>query len=209
MERKAAAMQHTAPGTGPQHAPADEPPAARPAPGGPAGGYPARRPLRLRPPAHRVDPRAVAWWTWQAVLLVLGVLACVAGLLAWLWRELPLPVSAGTAALTVLLCAAYVVIAPRRRYRVHRWETTDEAVYTASGWLWQTYRIAPMSRIQTVDTARGPLQQLFGLATVVVTTASAAGPVRMHGLGHERAKEVADHLAATTQATQAADGDAT
>ncbi|MGW2331462.1 PH domain-containing protein [Streptomyces sp. NPDC001700] len=156
-----------------------------------------------------MDPRSVAWWTWQAVLVVLGVLACVAGLLVWLWRTLPLPVSAGTAVLSVSLSAAYVVIAPRRRYRVHRWETTDEAVYTSSGWLWQVSRIAPMSRIQTVDTARGPLQQMLGLATVVVTTASAAGPVRIHGLDHERAKEVADHLAATTQATQAAEGDAT
>ncbi|TPQ23919.1 PH domain-containing protein [Streptomyces sporangiiformans] len=202
-------MQHTAPGRSAQYTATGEAPAASPAPGVPDGTGGAPTVLRLRPPAHRVDPRAVAWWTWQAVLVVLGVLACVAGLLAWLWRMLPLPVSAGAAALSVLLSVAYVTIAPRRRYRVHRWETTDEAVYTWSGWLWQISRIAPMSRIQTVDTARGPLQQMLGLATVVVTTASAAGPVRIHGLDHERAKEVAAHLAATTQATQAADGDAT
>jgi len=156
-----------------------------------------------------VDPRAVAWWTWQAVLTVLGVLACVAGLLVWLWFKVPtMPVAAVVAvsALSLLASVAYVVVVPRWRYRVHRWETTDEAVYTVTGWFWQVSRIAPVSRIQTVDTARGPLQQLLGLASVVVTTASAAGPVRIHGLGHERAVEIVDRFAA---ATQAADADAT
>ncbi|MFH8978139.1 PH domain-containing protein [Streptomyces sp. NPDC017890] len=202
-------MQHTTPDTGSQHTAAGDPPAAGPAPGRPPAPGRAPTALRLRPPAHRVDPRAVAWWTWQAVLSALGALAVVAGLLVWLWHRLPPAAGVAIAALSVLLSVLYVVIAPRRRYRVHRWETTDEAVYTSSGWLWRIARIAPMSRIQTVDTARGPLQQLLGLATVVVTTASAAGPVRIHGLDHERAKAVADHLAATTQATQAADGDAT
>ncbi|PHQ52697.1 hypothetical protein BLA24_06030 [Streptomyces cinnamoneus] len=164
---------------------------------------------RLRPPAHPVDPRAITWWTWQAVLTVLGFLACVAGLELWLWKKTPLPLSVGVIALSLLLSVAYVLIVPSWRFRVHRWETTGEAVYTASGWLWQVWRVAPMSRIQTVDTARGPLQQMLGLATVVVTTASAAGPVRIHGLSHDLAKEVVDHLTATTQATQGADGDAT
>jgi membrane protein YdbS with pleckstrin-like domain len=59
------------------------------------------------------------------------------------------------------------------RFRIHRWEVTDEAVYTLSGWLVREWRIAPISRVQTVDTEHGPLQQLLRLATVTVTTASA------------------------------------
>ena len=70
---------------------------------------------------------------------------------------------------------------PFWRYRVHRWEVTDDAVYTRTGWLWQEWRIAPMSRIQTVDTARGPLEQLFRLASVTVTTASARRPAQDPG----------------------------
>jgi membrane protein YdbS with pleckstrin-like domain len=63
-----------------------------------------------------------------------------------------------------------------------------------------------MSRIQTVDTERGPLQQLFGLSTVTVTTASAAGALRLAGLDHALADELVEQL---TQITQAARGDAT
>jgi uncharacterized protein len=92
------------------------------------------------------------------------------------------------------------------RYRVHRWETTDDAVYTRTGWLWQEWRVAPMSRIQTVDTERGPLEQLFGLSSITVTTASAAGPLKIVGLDHELAAELVRRL---TAATQANPGDAT
>lgn len=165
--------------------------------------------LSLREPLHPVDRKSVAWWTWQGVLTVVVLLACLGGLQLWLWDVLPVAVSYAVLVTAVVLSAAYVVVMPRWKYAVHRWEATGEAVYTAAGWVWQEWRIAPMSRIQTVDMARGPLQQLLGLATVVVTTASAAGPVKIHGLAHGTAKELVDHLTATTQATQAADGDAT
>ena len=118
------------------------------------------------------------------------------------------PPASATAAATalVLLAAAHTAIMPRWRYRVHRWEATDDAVYTQAGWLNQEWRVAPMSRIQTVDTQRGPLQQLFGLATVTVTTASAAGPLHIEGLDLRVASELVERLTATTQA---APGDAT
>jgi membrane protein YdbS with pleckstrin-like domain len=74
-------------------------------------------------------------------------------------------------------------------------------VYTLTGWFNQERRIAPLSRIQTVDTERGPLEQLFRLANVTVTTASAAGPLRIHGL----APDTADQLAAALTAATAAD----
>ena len=64
---------------------------------------------------------------------------------------------------------------PQWRYLVHRWETTETAVYTQTGWWARERRIAPMSRVQTVDYAEGAIARLFGLATVTVTTASAAG----------------------------------
>jgi membrane protein YdbS with pleckstrin-like domain len=95
---------------------------------------------------------------------------------------------------------------PQWRYRVHTWEDTGGAVYTQTGWLNQERRIAPITRIQTVDTQRGPIEQLFGLSNVTVTTASAAGPLKIHGLD----RATADQLVATlTQRTQVIEDDAT
>ena len=98
-----------------------------------------------------------------------------------------------------MLYAVYVVLAvgvrPWVRFRVHRWEITEEAVYTLTGWLTRTWTLVPISRIQTVDVTRGVLQQLFGLATVAVLTASSQGTVRVLHLEADVAQRVADDLA--------------
>ena len=83
---------------------------------------------------------------------------------------------------------------------------STEAVYTQSGWFNTERRIAPVSRIQTVDSHIGPFERLFRLANVTVTTASAAGPLRIHGLDRTDAQALVDELVRTTQATT---GDAT
>ena len=102
--------------------------------------------------------------------------------------------------LWLVLSVGYVAGMPRWRYRVHRWESTTRAIYTQSGWLWQERRIAPLSRVQTVDLERGPVAQLLGLASVTVTTASAAGPVTIHGLDLPVARELVDALTAAAVA---------
>jgi uncharacterized protein len=160
--------------------------------------------VRLRPPRNRVERRAVHYWLTSELLstaVVSVILAVLAVLITparpWLLLALGIGLAIGL---------PYGLIVPFWRYRVHRWEVTDEAVYTRTGWLWQEWRIAPMSRIQTVDTARGPLEQVFRLSSVTVTTASAAGPLKIQGLDHERA---ADLVARLTETAQANRGDAT
>ncbi|WEH43852.1 PH domain-containing protein [Streptomyces sp. AM 2-1-1] len=161
-------------------------------------------PPRLRPPAHELDRRAVGWWRarWSlltaAPVTVIGVLAALL-VPARPWLLLCAAVTAGLG----VCCAALL---PRWWFRTHRWEVTEDAVYVRTGLFVQEWRIAPMSRIQTVDTVRGPLEQLFGLATLTVTTASAKGAVRIAGLGHEPAAALAERL---TRITRDTPGDAT
>jgi len=160
--------------------------------------------MQLRDPAHLVSRRAVAYWTVRAVPLWTLVLV---GESLWLWNSRDHSgLWVAVLGLTVLLAAAHLIVMPRWRYRVHRWEVTATAVYTQSGWLSQERRIAPISRVQTVDTERGPLEQLFGLANVTVTTASAAGPLRIHGLDRATAEGVVAEL---TEVTSQSQGDAT
>jgi membrane protein YdbS with pleckstrin-like domain len=117
--------------------------------------------------------------------------------IAWALLDLPeAPLVAHLAVLvvTLVLAVIHVVVSPLWRYAVHRWEISDTAVYTRTGWLTQESRIAPISRIQTVDTERGPLDRLLGLATITVTTASSAGAVRISALEYEVAQRTAGQL---------------
>ena len=86
------------------------------------------------------------------------------------------------------------MLVPQWRYRVHRWEVTETAVYTQTGWWARERRIAPMSRIQTVDYAEGAIARLFGLATVTVTTASRPARSTIEGLDQHRALQLVDEL---------------
>jgi membrane protein YdbS with pleckstrin-like domain len=152
----------------------------------------------LRDPANLVCRRALWYWAVRALLCWLVVGAAVLLMLIGAGAGWPGYLVLGG---TVLLAALHVTVMPHWRYRVHRWEATATAVYTRTGWFNQERRIAPLSRIQTVDTERGPLEQLFRLANVTVTTASAAGPLRIHGL----APDTADRLAAALTAATAGD----
>ena len=159
---------------------------------------------RLRPPQWRVSPRAPWYWAVRELRTVAAV-----AFIQLIWLAIdsdPIGPHVVVGVLSALAMIGYLVVMPLWRYRVHRWETTADAVYTQHGWFTVERRIAPMSRIQTVDTERGPLEQLFGLAHVTVTTASAAGPLKIPGLPVRTADELVERLTATTQATR---GDAT
>ncbi|WP_171166172.1 PH domain-containing protein [Streptomyces sp. I05A-00742] len=154
--------------------------------------------ITLRPPRHRVAPRARRWWAVQAVLTVSGPLLLTAAallVLSALFFPGALPWLAPLVAVTLVAPAvAYQLAMPALRYRVHAWEVGEVAVHTAHGWFRQRNRIAPLSRVQTVDTTIGPLQRRYGLATVVVTTASTAGAVKISGLALDDARRMAERV---------------
>jgi uncharacterized protein len=168
----------------------------------PAGPTPG---LTLRDPANRVCRRAIAYWTVES-LIYYGLLMVAASVVyfvvlpeRWWW----------VTALYVLLAIGFVIdaaVKPRWRYAVHRWEVTPTAVYTRTGWLSREQRIAPLSRVQTVDSKRGALMRLFRLASITVTTASAAGPISIVALDEDEAERVVAEL---TEITGRIEGDAT
>ena len=160
--------------------------------------------MQLRPPAQLVSPRARTLWAVQGVMLT--VVLVVAGIATLVLADPP----RWWVILGIVVVAAVFVtdaiVMPLLRYRIHRWEVTDDAVYTQRGFLTVEQRIAPISRVQTVDTERGALSRLFGLSTVTVTTASAKGELRIEGLDRRDAERIVRDL---TVVTAASPGDAT
>ncbi|WP_330250140.1 PH domain-containing protein [Nocardia sp. NBC_00565] len=146
----------------------------------------------LADPAWRPSPKAKVLWTIQAAL---GWIVPFVALIVWVAfdgdrRGAQLVVFV----VAVVLALVSIGVVPMWRYAVHRWEVTDEAVYTRVGWLTVQSRVAPISRVQTVDTERGPLERLLGLATVTVTTASSAGAVQISALDLPVAEQTVTRL---------------
>ena len=159
--------------------------------------------VTLREPNRQVSPRARTMW--QVSALVEGAMTFAVMAVADTFIDsIDLPWWAFAVAVAAHLLWAAVV--PQWRYLVHRWEVTETAVYTQTGWWARERRIAPMSRIQTVDHAEGAVERLFRLATVTVTTASAAGALQISGLDKDDARRLVDEL---TLKADAVEGDAT
>jgi membrane protein YdbS with pleckstrin-like domain len=159
--------------------------------------------MELRAPRERVSPKARLMWMCTDLLRAVPIIALlVLGNGPWNWFDLPVWVIV----LVGVLLVAFALVVPQWRYAVHRWEVTDTAVYTQTGWWARERRIAPMSRVQTVDHREGAISRLFGLATVRITTASSAGALTIEGLEQQRALEIVDDL---TRMADSVPGDAT
>jgi membrane protein YdbS with pleckstrin-like domain len=142
------------------------------------------------------------WTVTDALRCVPVVVVLLLGNGPWDWFSLP----AWSWVVIAVVLLVYVGTVPQWRYLVHRWEVTDTAVYTQTGWWSRERRIAPMSRVQTVDHREGAISRLFGLATVRITTASSAGALTIEGLDQLQALDLVDDL---TRIADSVPGDAT
>jgi membrane protein YdbS with pleckstrin-like domain len=158
----------------------------------------------MREPAHQVSERAPDYWRTTAAIGAVFWLVCAIGAAAaailtpsgwWTWL-IWLAV-----ALMVLAPLPGLTFVPKVRFRIHRWEVTEIAVHVRHGWLTVVDEIVPLSRVQTVDSAQGPLMRHFGLRMVTISTASSAGIVEIACLDDALALEVVAKLVAITAAT--------
>jgi uncharacterized protein len=159
----------------------------------------------VRDPAWSLSRSAIGLWVTQGAI---GTVFWAAALLVF-WLVVPgdataVPLLRWLGGAFVLLYGALAIgVRPQLRYRVHRWEVTGAAVYTLTGWLSREWTLVPIARIQTVDVTRGAVQQVFGLASVAVMTASSQGTVRIPHLEADVARRVAEDL--TLRAEQVRD----
>ena len=125
-----------------------------------------------------LDPRIVLLWRIGLLPSFVLPLTVLGGLTIQL---LPVPAWSVALPLAVLLGLA---IGPLQRLRWRRWSwrMTDASVELRFGVLTRRHVTVPHFRVQQIDVLEGPLERLLGLATLTVTTASAAGSASLPGL---------------------------
>ena len=88
---------------------------------------------------------------------------------------------------------AAVVVAPQRVYRRLHFRLTERLLQVVRGWLFHVDTVVPLVRVQHIDVTRGPLEKMFGVATLVVHTAGTHNSiVTLPGLAPERAAQIRD-----------------
>ena len=129
----------------------------------------------------------------RARLLVLWLPLVVAALVFDNGVIADTPFHGGLSVLVPLLAILVVAIAPQRIYRRLRYGLTERLLQVVRGWLFHTDTIVPFVRVQHLDVTRGPLDKLFGTATLVVHTAGTRNSiVTVPGLAPGRAAEIRD-----------------
>ena len=90
------------------------------------------------------------------------------------------------------IITAYLVIGPFVFYARYRYMINDERTDVKRGILIIRRTMVPIERIHQVEVTRGPINNLFGLANVQITTAG--GVANIEYLKLADAEEIAKHL---------------
>ncbi|WP_072523742.1 PH domain-containing protein [Clostridium sp. Marseille-P3244] len=91
-----------------------------------------------------------------------------------------------------VLILADVLISPYFRYHRYRYSINEECIDIIEGYLFVKRNIVPIERLHKLQTKRGPVDQMFGVEKVVVTTGG--GDVTISFLEVEKAEQIAESL---------------
>lgn len=84
------------------------------------------------------------------------------------------------------------LISPVFRYHRYRYSINEECIDIQEGYLFVKRHIVPIERLHKLQTAKGPIDQIFKVAKVVVTTAG--GDVTISFLDEKKAEQIAESL---------------
>ena len=134
------------------------------------------------------------------ISLVATVLVVIAGSAALAAGN---SVAALAAVLGIVLSSGAAWWFVRNRFRAWGYLERDEDLEVRRGVMVQRLSAVPYGRMQFVEITAGPVERLFGLATVKLHTAAAASDARIPGLHSDEAARLRDRLAALGEAKAA------
>ena len=106
-----------------------------------------------------------------------------------------LPIAGLAPVLVGLIAFSAILVAPERIYRRLGYSVDGELLRVVRGWLFHSDTIVPFVRVQHIDIKRGPLDKLFGTASLVVHTAGTHNSiVSLPGLSPDRAADIREAI---------------
>ncbi len=107
-------------------------------------------------------------------------------------------ISRGMIMIPVALYALFaIIVMPGRRWQRWAYARTGEELRVVRGWLFRSDTIVPWRRVQHIDVDQGPVERMFGLATITVHTAGTHNStVSLPGLKLDDANDLRDAMRA-------------
>lgn len=149
-------------------------------------------------PPDRLQARVVPYWiatdALQSVVVTALLWFALRPLLAEHWSGWSTTWDLVLRGVCVVLLLLAVLVPPLAFAR-WRYGFLGDLLLMRYGILFVEERAVPVRRMQHVDLVRGPIERLFGLATLVVFTAGNEGSAfRVPGLSAARAQELRDRI---------------
>ena len=126
-----------------------------------------------------------------AIGSVIGLVGIAVANVLWL---IPNDIQIGT---TISIGAGIVLIlhtliSPYFRFHRYRYAITEEYIDVQEGYIFVERNLVPLERLHKMQTNRGPVDRMFKVAKVTVTTAG--GDVTLRFLDEEKADYIAESL---------------
>ena len=128
-----------------------------------------------------------------ATALASVIALAVIGAVNWLWifpKDMDMLKAVSLA--IVILTLFDALASPYFRYHRYRYSINEECIDIKEGYLFVKRNIVPIERLHKLQTLKGPIDQMFKVAKVVVTTAG--GDVTIRFLEEEKAEQIAENL---------------
>lgn len=148
------------------------------------------------------DPRHI--WVqrliWGAVIAVITAVSVPAAIASLVVGATPMGwtiAAVSVAVPTLLMLFAFVIPKWSHRRRGYRWRRhhDEDVLELRQGIWWRSVHVIPTWRVQHADVSQGPLQRMFGLATLTMYTAGTRhASIEMVGLNHQVAVDARDRL---------------
>lgn len=144
--------------------------------------------------AAEFKPLSPAWLRWQLrrnlifqVVVLVGLSIAIA-INGWVfWFLIPLVVS--------FLVFVFVQTFIRKAYTSRRYALRERDLTYQSGWIWWSETAVPFNRIQHCEIEQGPIEKLYGLATLEVYTAGKnSSDLSIGGLERQVAERLKDYI---------------
>ena len=126
-----------------------------------------------------------------AVGSLLGIAAIIVANVLWFGPkdiQIGIVISIGVAVLLVV----HTAISPYFRFHRYRYQITEEFIDVREGYIFVERNLVPLERLHKMQTNKGPIDRMFKVAKVTVTTAG--GDVTLRFLDEEKADFIAESL---------------